>query len=675
MVANAVGGSTATGQRTTLDIRDAAAGNDGIETLTLSVSNGVRMELRNSAENIENLIITGTGPLVLSGQNNFPNLVTLNTTGNTFTGDLTLDVSGSAVLESVLTGVGNDFITVSAAAASSGDLSVNLGAGTDILGVDGVEGEGDIAGLDFTGGVTNVENLAFTSGVDLDDAATLDLDGFDDTLEAVWFFEGLTGGENFSLANAPEVLAINATNPLEADPDADREFVVDVLDTGAIEDLTITTDGELSINNMNAPSLASLALVQSGLDADGDGLGEIDLKITSDEDHDVSNLEAISAQADGGATVTLDASDADDADMDALESVSVSGENATLTMNGVAPEQQVQSFTIVGPFVGVATIAFNVPGAGVVSGTGNSPATITTSLNAALEANDAGYEAELVGANTIQFTKIDAGPEVPITFNSTVSVGLGSLTITDIGVTTDGVDSAGFEALEDVVVDAEANAEVNLSNVQGDFTVDVTAADNANVMLDNTSATEVTVVADTSMLMIGGELFGNPALETLSISGSTTTVTMSDDLSKLSSLDLSGVTETITVDVGEADYGVRTQTDAVEYLISSAETVEFTAESEGQAREVFKFVGNDIGDVTIDNFDNGGFLAAERDILDFSAFTNITSAVDLEFVDDGSGNIQINAAGDQFSGSIVLEGVAFNVDNVQDLALYSIQYV
>lgn len=672
VIANAVGTSAVTGQAD-LDI-DAP---NGIDEMNLQVSNTVRLHLEDDAANMRVFNIDGSGLTQLSGDDDFDMLEVLNASG--YTGPLAsleLDVSGSEVLTSVTTTSGDDRIVIDNDTVNGG-LIVAMAAGADALAVETDDSNfntGDINSLLFTGGVTGVETLEFVDDVTLGADATLNLDGFDGALSTISFQDVFGGGNTLALANGPETLTVDVAESFDW---------VD-LDTGATVDLTINVngaDGELDIDSLTGGALETLSLNQTNGAA-----GNIWLDITSDINHDVSALQSVSADAAGDANVDIDASDVD-ADIDALTSVSVvAGNNADLEMDGVAPVQQVQSFavTVVGLWAGEAV--FIVPGVGEVSGDANSGtglSALVADLNADLSGSN--YEASLSG-NTIVFTKLDGGPADPIILDEVTAGGLGGFSIVDNGVTTPGVDGDGFLGVEEVVVDAGVDADVELTDVYGEFTLMVTAGDDAWVDLTNTNVVgDVSVVAvdhadvDVTGSFSGNDYFGNPNLTSLTIESATADVTLANDLGSFVTLDVSDVATNVVVDAGAAEYA---EGSVVTYLIGATQDgtantdVEITAEGDGDVREVFQFTGDDIGEIVINNFDDGDLAEGDRDIIDFSQIAGVTSDLNLQFADANGGNdVEITAASGEFDGSIYLVGMGSNNVDAADLEQFNINYV
>lgn len=301
----------------------------GIDSLELNVSNGVDLYLERDAANISNLTIVGTDWLDLEANNDFQNLVTLDTLG--YDGDVHLDVSGSGSLESVLTGVGDDRIVVGAASVDGG-LFVDLGEGQNTLAVDDVNGAGDVNALDFTGGVQNVQTLELRNSIYLHNDATLNLDGFDAALTTVQFDGSIDGdGYTFAFANAPEVLPVTVWGDV-------RNVY---LDTGNIVDLTMNVEGYyLDLDGVTGADLTTLTFNQGQEYNDG---GQIWLDI--DGAADVSSLETLTVLGAGNVDVDIDAAHVDD-DMNALATVSVTAaDDATLNMYGYGSEGGSEGFT------------------------------------------------------------------------------------------------------------------------------------------------------------------------------------------------------------------------------------------------------------------------------------------------------------------------------------------
>lgn len=219
-------------------------------------------------------------------------------------------------------------------------------------------------------------------------------------------------------------------------------------------------------------------------------------------------------------------------------------------------------------------------------------------------------------------------------------------------------EGTGFEALETVTVVAEdGDADVELTDVYGAVALDVTAGDDAWIDLDNTNVTSITVTAanddDTIVnhveISVEGNTVGNSSLQTITVNSDTAEITLADDVDSLRTLDVSNVATNVSVDASAADFGTLAAGDSVEYLIGATDTV--TIDSNINAAETFSFVGDDIGNVVINDFVEGN--GADHDIIDLSGF-GITQISGLTIVDGGTG-AEITAAA--FDGTIELTGV------------------
>jgi len=671
-----------------LDI-DGVVGNIG--TLELIVSNGVYLFLDDEAADIENLVIDGAEILELEGEDDFVNLLTLNAAD--YTGDLVLDLGGSTVLTSVITGIGDDRIEVNHAAVDGG-FSANLGDGVNILAIDSGGwwdlDSSDITGLDFTGGVANVQTLAFDDDVRLDGNATLDLSGFDADLTTIAFDQELDGnGWLLTLADAPVDLAMHVEGSLDWLE----------LNTGNVVNLDITVDGsELDLDGLFGPIASPAVLKTLDLVQTAAG-GDIYLDVYGTDN--VGALETLTATGAGDVDVELDDS-ATGTGMDKLQTVNVlAAVNAELVMTGAAGTvevlgvRQIDQLTVDvtrggGLAAGNAVFSSGDLNAGVVATTYSTTSALFTDIGAAADiASDLDALSEIDATNflgfipsdTITVEWVDFGPKQAL--SEAPGTGATSGTINnapwDFTTIVPGVEPVamvpgeGFDDLETITVAAgTGDADVELTDIYGLFDLNITAGDDAWVDLNNTNAVTVTVSAvDTVDLDIGDEAtgtIGNWNLETATVSGTHAVVTLEDDLRDFMTLDASGVDglgSTLVLDVSEADYDLAAG-QYVTYKIGDADTVTSDA---NVAREIFAFVGPDIGAVTIDDF-NPGADPSTGDRLDLSSF-GITGAGQLIFTDVGFDLVITDLGADDFSGSITLLGLA---GNTTDVATFNIIY-
>lgn len=643
-------------------------------TLNLEVSNGVYMVLGEDANWMENFNISGSGVLQLEGDDDFPRLVNLDSTQ--YTGDLDLDVSGSAVLESVATGDANDRVVVNNLAVD-GNLSVDMGGGENTLAINnhggGILNHNEISNLDFTGGVTNVQTLEFVDNVVFFNDGALDLDGFDVPPATIQFvgFDG--NGNDFTISNAGPDLLLTASDEFEMD------------------------GGELTVDGV------------VHLTVESTGTGDSDVRLDNNVSGDV--LESLTVNAADDAEVELNSPD----ELAALRDVSVSavGDDAELRIYGnsgtaeVHGVRQVEQIVVdVSPsgfptFTAAGTVVFNSSGlndglpSGVVS-TSYSAGTFFTDADAAADiAADLDARPELSAStglfsNVINVEWADFGPQSGLAVFSQNATS-GSINSIAPSTVTDGVDpiamvaGTGYESLETVSLDAADDATADLHDVYGHFTLTVTAGNEADVHLYNTEATSVSVTAGTfADVEIGGDTIGASSLTTVTVDANTADVTLGtgdtdsngfaigNDFSSFTTLDVSSVIENVNVDTSTADFQ-QAAGQFVTYNIGATQDgtnaidVNFTS---NEAREVFSFVGDDIGEVQVNDFTAGNDPVA-GDRIDLSQFSNITSAGDLIFTDVAGDLVVTDLGGDDFGGSITLTGLAGQAD---DVASFNIIY-
>ncbi|MBK1637245.1 beta strand repeat-containing protein [Rhodovulum adriaticum] len=718
---------------------------DGFGTLNLDVSGPVDMVLAGDAASMETFNISGSGPLTLNSTD-LGDLEVFNSVG--YTDDLSFDLSGSADLHDVQTGDGNDVITVDGNAAR-GNLAVDLAGGEDILALDNVTGEGDVSALDFEAGLTGVENIAFLDGVTLVDDAVLDLAGVNDDLGAVWFANGINGGGNqLGLANSP-VTALNliVDNPLNdtTSPDmTDLEIAA-----GNVTDLDIlaeSTDSNIDVDQIGGAALETLDLV-AGNDAY--------LDVTSDDTNDVSALQSVSVTAGGDSDVDIDADNAD-ADMSTLAAVQViAGADADLEMDGFEGEQAFASgtseFVVNGGFNetfiwGVQNGNANDKQVELVFEDGNNvtldlpdgdsdQATTVTQIVNALQAAADPRIADVTStgnAITIEWVDDEATNLIGVNFSQGAPVGTDpTATLSNDIAEVPAVPASGFEGLETVVVDAADEADVNLDEVFGAFTLQVSANGTANaddevfgsqdtvdVDLSNTGVVSATIdggsefdyVRDVDGVVTGLDdidftsvsinddgvenglaPYGNPNLTTLDVGGAAVDVYLSGDLSSFSTLDLTDATNWFDVDSSGAEFELDGG-EFVTYLIGSTasewggSTVSggdslITMNADG--RETVTFTEDTFGTVVLDGFTAGTDpLPTDRIDLSELGFTDQGQLVfEIGDYTDGNGEWAADAGGDDvriadldggiadFAGEIIVTGV--DVNDLQSNILYA----
>ncbi|HEV7324041.1 MAG TPA: hypothetical protein VGN91_03165 [Bosea sp. (in: a-proteobacteria)] len=586
----------------------------------------------------------------------FSDALTFNGTGAELTvdlgeGDNTATLSGVFGSVNITAGAGNDKVTADAANVD-GSLVLDLGAGDNELAV--IVADEEIDDLDFSGGVTGVQTLTLVddSGIALGVPATLDLNGIADlaTLNVQNSIgedeEFNSNGQEFTLANGPAALAINAASFVVAGAD----FNVD----GAVDLAINASDGNIEIGNFNSATLATLSLT---------AFDDVSVVADSDADHDISTLTSLSVVAGAAAVVTIDANDAD-ADVDALSSVSVTGgTTADLTLTGqvgipaVPGVQEVQTVTFTAPAAADGFVIVTVPGVGPINvpvANGDTADVVAGKVATALDGLTA-IDSAVAGGADVVVTFVAEGPQDPLVVNENGTGANSTVAETTPGVeAVPGEDGIGFDGLTSAVVAADdGDATATLTDVYGAFTLDISSAQgDVNATLENTAVTSITAAAEGIVTIdVSGDTIGGGDLVSITVTAADEAgVTLADDLGSFTTLDLSSVVAEVNVDVQAADFG-----GSVSYQIGATEVVNVTTDVANDTREVFNFVGDDIGTVEITGFDHSNAADATRDALDLSSF-GITSAASLTFVVDG-GDLVITANDGEFEGSITLVGL------------------
>lgn len=262
--------------------------------------------------------------------------------------------------------------------------------------------------------------------------------------------------------------------------------------------------------------------------------------------------------------------------------------------------------------------------------------------------------------------------------------GWGSVdTLSFAGTLTLGADMALDNAPEELAVTFGAAAsgafaidfgDVETLSLTSSFTAPTTAGTVDDLTVTGESLTDVTVNALTGFGGNGAVTFAGDATEEWSLSSLTLNDLNSlisgdgtdfdiilDDTVELTEIDASNtnIATTATINASDADFA-----DSVTVNIGrmgfddegelDGDGFAYTAETDGDAREAFTFVGEDIGDVEITGFSAG--VLGSNDRLDFSQFDGVDDLDDLNVTDDGAGNYEITS--DAFSGTITLTGTS-----------------
>ncbi|CAH1660783.1 conserved hypothetical protein [Hyphomicrobiales bacterium] len=668
------------------ELRVYANGADVITDLALTVTGDNFLQVNYGLHGtVENLTIDGDGDLNVRGnwfQQQWDSLKTLD--ASAMTGDLNIDLRGSEVLESVETGSGDDRVVVNGANFDGADILVDLGAGDNEFALAKVYNHGDINDLDFTG-TTLVGfdgNLEFVDNISLGGNATLDLDGIGEQVETLDFTFVDGNGSWLTLANTVDVLTIDA------------EFGIEDLrlDAGNVTELTVKSfDGTIDLDSLAGAALTTLKIETSDLVN-----GNVWLDV--DGADDIAALQNVDVAAAANAAVEFDASAPSD-DLNALRNVNVvAGGDAYVEFEGVAGvpydpgTQEVATFTVnvvaqsVGAGFGQTTqtagqivlSSQGFPGGSIIVpyatsfaypfGIGIGPNNplhdqgvaqdivdyLNTNLSSLLTATRNGSDVEIVWN--------DVGDQGAIT-SFPLAVSLGTWTNPVIN-TVDGTPEIplvlpeGFDNLETVNVEGGQDADAHFHDVVGSFNFTATAGVDSDVQFINTGVVTAAITAGNDVdVDVFGDTSGNASLVSLTVvAGHDANVELVDNLASFTTLDVSGVVAKLTVDASDADYGLV----AVSYLIGATTTVDFQAEISFDTRELFTFIGDDVGAVRIDHFEGGNTTTSDR--IDLSHF-GVTSAGQLSFVDN-AGNLEISSITGAFDGHITLVGLGADANDV-----------
>lgn len=669
---------------------------DALETVNLNVTAGVYLVLGGDAANIRKLNIEGGDQADLAGDDDFRFMERVDATRHT--GDLTLDVGGSLRLVSVHTGIGDDAVLVNRRVLD-GSVDIDLGAGTNVLGVEDKDdlqfGAADIETLNFNG-VTNVDVLYFDNQVVLDRNATLNLGGFDTPPGRLVFNDDVNGaGHTLGFAQSNEALVVEA-----------KSNVYNLkLDAGNVTQLSVVStneDGVIDILNVGGPVLETLAVQQQS------GDGQVRLHMSADAGNDVSRLREINIVAVGDINATLAASDAAKDDFDRLANINVQAEgDATLNLSGTAgmaaDEGQFQIYTIE---VTANTIPDGILKMVVddIASDVKRPQFFSYHAIAIAEAMEEALEPFEILTVEIDYKLNPSAPAILTVKWPESDRAAHTLEIDTSGAswheddvfelkidnTQPGrepqpmVPGEGFEALEFIHVEADEDAYVDLVDVYGGFDLLVTAGDDADVHLANTQAASVTVtVGDQVILEAGGDTIGNWSLEHVTVEGNVANIDLKALLYQFKVLDVSGVTTALVLDARDANFGFdvdenRRPDEYVNYLLGNtgdnhSATVDVELSGNTATREVYAFIGDDIQNVVINNFTPGADPAFS-DRIDLS-YLGYTHPGQLVVTKHGSDIVVTDGAGGpfDFSGSITVVGAAAHIDP-DDFASLNIIY-
>lgn len=283
-----------------------------ITEVTINAASGTnKVSLDGDMDNTEVLTISGSAALVIdTDTTGFTFLTSL--VAGAYTGDLEIDISASTTIESVVTGGGDDTVTIDGGnLIAAAVLAVNLGAGANTLSLTDIDTDVAIDTLVFTGddlAISNVGTLSFADNIVLgtDDSATIDLDGIAPT--AVTFagtvdLDSAAVAAALSFANTAATLNVTFAGELD---DVGVTPVGGSIDLGA--DVTTSTVtfgadvGATAVVNFTGEVLETLTLAVSE-----DGVS-VDALVTGLDDADTDTLTSLTlsdTSEAGDATITV----------------------------------------------------------------------------------------------------------------------------------------------------------------------------------------------------------------------------------------------------------------------------------------------------------------------------------------------------------------------------------
>ena len=618
------------GSANTLTLGDSINGGAGVDTLKITTDQAAINLAIATITNVENFVAD-------IRDDDFD---TLNLASNAFA-KATLDFNGMVHADDVDVDV----------------LNVNRATAVEVKNVDL---NGDDLTISYAGSaainnslsLTNVDNgyvyvefnhtgdkAAGSYTVNLDNVTDVDLD-FDDAgaaLELNVVVNGDSSGlEIMNYGSTPFAGAAAVVNvTLNADLQVDWWDLSDASDSTTT--FNITGSGNLTIDSLDD---GSSKLTVNGATATGNiditfgtddvvsvTTGSGDDRIVLDNDYFVADSELVVAMGAGmdtlaitgvGSDVDIAALDFSDVTLSGIEVLELTdaitlGADAEIDLENVGEV----SGLVFGGKVDLATFEL---------------ALANTSASLDLTFEDELDDGDLNLGNTAETVVINAEAAVGATGVVTVAgEALVSLTLNleddadiDVGLTE--------EALETVVINASGNASTITSTISGDAAEEfsLTSLTLTDASEDGDVEFDITLVETVN-------------LTTINLSGGVDTIFTID----AAAADFAG---RLTINIG--NFGVDEDGDA-----SATALLDYTADAAGNLREVFKFVGEDFGNVEITGFLAG--VGGNADRLDFSAFAGVTGLDDLNITWDGTDTV---ITSDAFAGEITVIGVDLSTD-------------
>jgi len=608
----------------------------------------------------------GTGVITLTQSNDFTGSVTLNSTGATVAiRDLNAIDFAASVLGSgsfTVTAVG---ITQTGAITAAGATSFNAGAGVITLANAGNNFSGSVA-LNNSG----ANNVAITDVNAIDFAASV-LGSGTFTVTAV----GITQSGAITQASSAGIVTFNAGAGVITLADASNDFIGSVAlnSTGATVAITDVNAIDFGTSTLGSGSftVTAVGITQSGAITQASSAGAVTFNAGA------GVITLADASNDFTGTVTLNSTGASVAitDMNGIDFGSSILGSGTFTVNAVGITQS----GAITQASSAGTTSFNA-GAGVIALTD-----LGNNFTGSVRLNNS-------GANNVAITDVNA-----IDFG-TSTLGIGSFTVTAVGITQSGAITQAFSA--GTVTFNAGSGVITLANASNNFT--------GSVALNSTGAT--VAITDMNAIDFGASVLGSGSFTVTSVgitqSGAITAVgatsfnagagvitlaNAGNNFSGSVALNNSGANNVAITDANAIDFGSSTlgsgsfSVTAVGITQSGAITVAGTSSFNAGTGDITLTQSNDFaGSVTLNStgatvairdvnaidfaasvLGSGSFTVTAVGITQSGAITQASSAGIVTF-NAGTGVITLTNASNDFTGSVSLNNSGNNNVSVQD---------
>ena len=364
----------------------ATLGNVSASGTTMTIATGVQGFTANTyAINLGTgtLRVTGTAPVNLGSNVTASNVAAADTTGA-----ITLGLIGVATVGTVVTGAGDDLITIKTAALTTGDYSISTGAGSDSLTLEFVEG------FNWDGGV-GYDTLRLDSTMDLSgDTISVTLTSVD----AIFLDTGNSAAETLTIKAA--TFSSNSAFTLMGSASHRDTLIVKGLDTAEtinasgvsviISQAYLTLNGNGGADTITGSEFADIINGGAGADVmSGGNYDDTYIFNTGDVDSGESIFEASTGSGTDTVSVvtTTVFTDISAASFDEIEAITIAA-SQTATFTGAQLTGEVISLT--GQTTTVESVIVNV----------SQGATFVSALTSRTEIDSLSYVGN-IGAETI----------------------------------------------------------------------------------------------------------------------------------------------------------------------------------------------------------------------------------------------------------------------------------